>query len=271
MDFGPRALAHIGRVGFAHIGHEPHGGEIGHREDGRAGAGLHILAQAHLAIDDGAGNGCEHLGLGVDRLATGQGIDLRLGAAQDGQAIAYRRQRGVGGVGGGLGGREVALALLPVLQGTGARVEQRVLALLEGLRLRQLGVSAGYGRLGRQQVAAALDEFTGLHGQQGLALAHDIAKAGLQPGDAPGERREDRRAAVGVERDLAFGDAFGAELGAGDGRNAQAGQLFTGRLEAARLLGGRTGWRRAGAVIGGGHRGPEGERRAAKRGDPARR
>ena len=115
----------------------------------RAAAGLHVLSRTHLAIDHHAGDGRARASR-RDRW-TGPSPARRCCSVrlpENLQAIAHRVQRR-------LGGGQIRLGLLPVLQAAALGIVQRVLAGLidaRELALRDRGA----------QIVLRLDEFRGL-------------------------------------------------------------------------------------------------------------
>jgi len=111
-----------GRIDFAHVGHQPDGGQVSNGIDRTRVTRLQVLPRTDLAVADHTVNGGRDEGDGTWRLRLLQRRDLAISLAKDPQAVAHRFQRG-------LRGCQVCLRLLPVLLGSALAVESGVLAL----------------------------------------------------------------------------------------------------------------------------------------------
>ena len=91
------------------------------------------------------------------------------------------------------------------------------------------------------EIVLRLNVVGGLDHEQRLALATLIARPGQKFGDPAGIGREHRRRAIFIDRDLAFGDVFGAEAAFGNGLDGQARPFGGARRVALQSLAGLAG------------------------------
>jgi hypothetical protein len=164
--------------------------------------------------------------------------------AEDAQPVADRGERDLAGTQVGLGGDEVGLALLPILErGTLCQIEV-VLPPFGRLREFELRAHRIERRERRDQIVLRLHEFARRDRHQRRALLDLVAEPGDVPHDAAGIRGKDRRRQIVVERDIALGDGLGAKFLFDDRRRLDLRPFLYGRCE--RAAGGGPRLRRVG-------------------------
>ena len=225
------ADAHHRRLGLADIGDHPDGRQIADDENGVAGAAADILPGPDLALDDRpADRGIDGRGR-VDRALGLEFGDLLVGLAENAQPVARRFQRHIGGAHIVFSGVERALGLLHFLERDGLALVEQALPLV--VDLREIERRAGFVQRGRgaDEVVLRLHHVGGFDREQRLPRGYDLAGLDEQLGDPAGIGREDRRGAVLVDGDLAFGHVFGAECLLLAGFHCQRRPLRGGRIE----------------------------------------
>ena len=128
--------------------------------------------------------------------------DFRIGAAKDAQTDAGGFERRVGRAHVVLGGGELRLGLLQFLERGSLALIEIADALLDDLRQIELGARLVSGGLGGDEFVLRRHLLGAVDFQQRIAALDLVADLGDQPGDPAGERRQNDRAGIFVERDL---------------------------------------------------------------------
>ena len=154
-----------------------------------------------------------------------------LGLAENAQPVARRFQRDIGGAHVVFGGVERALGLLHFLERNGLALVEQALPLV--VDLGEIERRAGLVQRGRggDEVVLRLHHVGRFDREQRLAGRYDVAGLDEQLGDAAGIGREDRRRAIFVDGDLAFGHVLGAEHSLLGGFHRQRRPLRGGGIE----------------------------------------
>src|SRR6204780_3187558 len=228
-DFDRLTTSYMSGVGFPYVADHPHAGHIGDGKYRRRGAGLRVLAQTELPIDDDTGDRGDNLRDCARMFVARHGVDGLVGVTEDSQAIAHRPQAR-------LGRAQVSLGLQPIGHGAALGIVQGVLARFVVACQLQLCKRGG-------QIALCLRKFRGLNRCQRLTGLDVVAQLGNYTCDAPRVGRKHRCAAIGVYRNLALGNLLADEL------------MHSHRLDGQglELLGCRTKgpWSRRGGRFGG--------------------
>ena len=234
------AGANLGRFAFADIGDQPDGREIAdgeHRIDDAGRGVADVLAGADLALHDGAAERRVDRRLGADLALLLKRGDFRIGLAEDGEAIARRFQGGLGCLQVGARLSEIGGGGLEIAKRTGPALIERAVLLLDDLGDGDARLRAVDARERGQEIVLRRHHIGGFEVEQRLAGLHGVARLRHQPRHAPGVRREDRRRAILVDRNLAFGHVFGPKHHRLDRLEAKRVPLLGRRLETRHALG----------------------------------
>ena len=141
---------------------------------------------------------------------------------------------------------------LKVAQRAGLALVERAVLLLDDLGDRHARLRAVEAGDRGEEIVLRLHHVGGFDVEQRLPALHHVAGLGHQPGHPPGIGRKDRRRAILVDRDLAFGDVLGPERHRLDRLHAERRPLRRRRRKARDALGlaGDLGVRRSAATLG---------------------
>ena len=134
-----------------------------------------------------------------------------IGLAENAQPAARRLQRHLAGTHVVLGGIERGAGVLHFLERHRLAFEQQALPIVDDQRQVARGPGLVERSHGGDEVVLRLHHVGGFDREQRLADRHGVTGLDEQLGDAAGIGGEDRRRAVLVDRDLAFGHALAAE------------------------------------------------------------